>query len=242
MHPTQRRIAIVECRREGIFGRQPMIDGNDDAPNRFDQLPAERFVLIRIPEDEAATMNPQDCGHRCSCRKRCIDAHQNIGSADCSTAYTTVVGSHAIVSGEGRSCRGRKVCYLIAARHEIGVTRLRAGWGMRLCQYSSEPSSQFAVHGGLVLFEVHGVDLRFLSTLGLRLAPTPAAAGRWAPLARILRSGIYSTIKRLYSSTTVGNQMPRKQAAEPRAGSELADAFELMMQQLLLLGHTLPDS
>src|SRR5215510_1376809 len=36
--------------------------------------------------------------------------------------------------------------------------------------------------------------------------------------------------------------MPRKQAAEPRAGYELADAFELMMQQLLLLGHTLPES
>jgi DNA-binding MarR family transcriptional regulator len=36
--------------------------------------------------------------------------------------------------------------------------------------------------------------------------------------------------------------MPRKRAVEARAGSELAEAFELMMQQLLLLGHTLPDS
>jgi DNA-binding MarR family transcriptional regulator len=36
--------------------------------------------------------------------------------------------------------------------------------------------------------------------------------------------------------------MPRKAAARRPAGSELATVFELMMQQLMLLGHTLPDS
>jgi DNA-binding MarR family transcriptional regulator len=36
--------------------------------------------------------------------------------------------------------------------------------------------------------------------------------------------------------------MPKKKPFQHQVGSELAAAFESMMQQLLLLGHTLPDS
>src|SRR5262245_39848992 len=49
-------------------------------------------------------------------------------------------------------------------------------------------------------------------------------------------------IKLLYIANTVTGQMPRKKPAQLTAGSELATVFELMMQQLLLLGHTLPES